>query len=146
MTRTVTFHNTNKAFHIRQSLDCNSTNLIYLLQCKRCLRNKKTDCQYIGQTGRRIRDRLNEHRRDIINRRSNTSGAAEHFCKPGHSVQDLQLVPLLQIHYTRERVLDEPRKHTSLAWPTLCHLTDLTEPQIANTHNSTLTESTGTLS
>ena len=91
-------------FDIRQSVDCNSTNLIYLLQCKRCLRNKKTNCQYIGQTGRRIRDRLNEHRRDIINRRSDTSGVAEHFCRPGHSVQDLQLLPLLQMHDTRESV------------------------------------------
>ena len=103
-THTVTFYNTNKTFDIRQSLDCNSTNLIYLLQCKQCLRNKKTDCQYIGQTGRRIRDRLNEHRRDIINRRSDTSGVAEHFCKPGHSIQDLQLLPLLQLHDTRESV------------------------------------------
>ena len=63
-----------------------------------------TDCQYIGQTGRRIRDRLNEHRRDIINRRSDTSGVAEHFCRPGHSVKDLQPLPLLQIHDTRESV------------------------------------------
>ena len=103
-TRTVTFYNTNKTFDIRQSLNCNSTNLIYLLQCRRCLRNKKTDYQYIEQTGRRIRDRLNGHRREIINRRSDTSGVAEHFCKPGHSVHDLQLLPLLQIHDTRESV------------------------------------------
>ena len=126
-TRTVTFHKTNKTFDIRQSLDCNSTNLIYLLQCKRCLRNKKTDCQYIGQTGRGIRDKLNEHRRDIINRRSDTSGVAEHFCKPGHSVQDLQLLSnyyRYSRYMTPDRVLDELRKHTSLAWPTLCHLTD----------------------
>ena len=103
-THTVTVYNTNKTFDIRQSLDCNSANLIYLLQCKQCLRNKNTDCQYIGQTGRRIRDRLNEHLRDIINRRSDTSGVAEHFCKAGHSVQDLQLLPLLQLHDTRESV------------------------------------------
>ena len=103
-TRTITFYNTNKTFDIRQSLDCNFTNLIYLLQCKQCLRNKKTDCQKTGRTGRRIRDRLDEHRRDTINRRSDTSRVAKHFCKPGHLVRDLQLLPLLQIHDTRESV------------------------------------------
>ena len=33
--------------------------------------------QYMGQMGRRIRDRLNEHRRGIINRPSDSSGVAE---------------------------------------------------------------------
>ena len=36
-TRTVTFTNVNKTFIIRQNLDCNSTNIIYMLQCAKCL-------------------------------------------------------------------------------------------------------------
>ena len=103
-TRTVTFLNTNKTFGIRQSLDCNSTDIIHLLQGKQCPHDKKTDCQYIGQTGRRIRYRFNEHRRDIMNKRTDTSGVADHFCKPGQSVQGLKLLPLLQVYDTRESV------------------------------------------
>ena len=101
---TVTFTNTNKTFTIKQRLDCNSTNIIYAIQCKTCTQNGNDNCQYIGQTGRRLRDRLNEHRRDIINRKTDKSGVAEHFCKPGHSVNDLQILPLLQMHNERETV------------------------------------------
>ena len=78
--------------------------VLHVIQCKTCTQNGNDNCQYIGQTGRRLRDRLNEHRRDIINRKTDKSGVAEHFCKPGHSVNDLQILPLLQMHNERESV------------------------------------------
>ena len=88
----------------KQRLDCNSTNIIYAIQCKTCTQNGNDNCQYIGQTGRRLRDRLNEHLRDIINRKTDKSGVVEHFCKPGHSVNNLQILPLLQMHNERESI------------------------------------------
>ncbi len=101
---TVTFTNTGKTFNIKQRLDCNSANVIYVIQCLRCLQNRDNKCQYIGQTGRRLRDRLNEHRRDVINKKHDKSGVADHFCKPGHTVDDLQILPILQLHNKRESV------------------------------------------
>ena len=101
---TITFTNTNKTFNIKQRLDCNSSNVIYVIQCTRCLKNRNTNCQYIGQTGRRLRDRLLEHRRDIINKKQDKSGVADHFCRPGHTVTDLQIAPILQMYSNRESV------------------------------------------
>ena len=49
-------------------------------------------------------DLTNTARRDIINRETDRSGVAEHFCKPGHSANDLQILPLLQIHNEHENV------------------------------------------
>ena len=67
-TTTFNFTNTEKNYDIKQRLDCNSTNVLYALQCKRCLTNGHKNCQYIGQTSRRLKDRFNERRRDIINK------------------------------------------------------------------------------
>ena len=101
---TITFTNTNKTFNIKQRLDCNSSNVIYVIQCTRCLKNRNTNCQYIGQTGRRLRDRLLEHRRDLINKKQDKSGVADHFCRPGHTITDLQIAPILQMYNNRESV------------------------------------------
>ncbi len=83
--------NTDKNTRIRQRLDYNTTNVIYMLQCKRCLQNGTKNCQYIEQTGRRLRDRLNKHRRDIIIKRHGKSGVAEHFRQPVHTLHDYKL-------------------------------------------------------
>jgi hypothetical protein len=40
--------------------DCSSTNVIYLITCNHCR------FQYVGQTGRKLRDRISEHRRAIF--------------------------------------------------------------------------------
>lgn len=76
---------TNKTYRMTQSLDCNIHNLIYLITCA------KSDCkqQYVGETGRRHRDRFPEHIGDI------NSGAAKpvavHFCLPGHTTKHVQV-------------------------------------------------------
>jgi hypothetical protein len=46
--------------------------------------------QYIGETGRRVRDRLYEHIYSIRVSKISTP-VAEHFRLPGHSQQDLKL-------------------------------------------------------
>ena len=103
-TTTFNFSNTDKNYDIKQRLDCNSTNVIYALQCKRCLHNGNKNCQYIGQTSRRLKDRFNEHRRDIINKKEDKSGVAEHFCSPAHTIHDLAITPLLRLNDKRESV------------------------------------------
>ena len=80
---------TGKEFTITGKLDCNSKNIIYLLECKKC------DEQYVGETKRTLRSRLYNHLSDIRTYR-NTS-VAEHFNQLDHDITDLEITPVVQI-------------------------------------------------
>ena len=83
--------NTNKfVFKLRQNLNCNSSNIIYLIQCKECVK------QYIGQTKRSLRLRTNNNRADIVNNRRTT--IANHFNTAPCSIEDFQITPIFQCH------------------------------------------------
>ena len=99
---TFNFTNTDKNYDIKQRLGCNSTNVLCALQCKCWLANGHKNCQYIGQTSRRLKERFNVQRRDIINKKVEKSGVAEHFCNPKHTNNDLTKTPLLQLNDKRE--------------------------------------------
>ena len=74
----------------KQQMTCKSTNLIYMIQCKRC---KK---QYIGETKRTLRERFTEHKQ-ATNNPSHTNASAAvptHFNLPDHSIEDMRLIPL----------------------------------------------------
>ena len=65
-----------------------------MIQCNRC------NLQYIGETKRRLKDRLNEHRRTIDNpnTKSKPTSVAEHFLSsPNHTANDMQLIPIENI-------------------------------------------------
>ena len=67
---------------------CNSSNVIYLIKCKKCdLGN------YIGETFTFIRLRMNNHKKSIrdINK---GQPVAKHFNNPDHSICDLECVIL----------------------------------------------------
>ena len=51
--------------------NCNSRNLIYLIHCDSC------GAQYVGETGRTLRERFNGHRADV--RLSKRTNVAVHF-------------------------------------------------------------------
>lgn len=83
----------NKAkFLIKQNIYCNSKNLVYLITCKNC--NK----QYVGETGRTLRDRLNDHRSAIKNKAK--TPIAIHFNSSNHSLFDLSILPIELINNT----------------------------------------------
>ena len=74
-----------------------------MIQCNKCLTsNQPNDCQYIGQTGRSLRERFGEHRRDINNKLTDKSGVAEHFNRDDHLLTDLTVIPLETIRQRRE--------------------------------------------
>ena len=77
---------TDCAFKLCQSLDCNSINLIYLIQCKEC------DMQYIGQTRNSLRSRINNHKGDVIHCRNTT--IAHHFNSNACMLEDLKFIPI----------------------------------------------------
>ena len=68
---------------------CKSSNLIYGVNCVKC------NLWYVGETGMRLHERLNQHRHSIgkIRRgesidKSNDTGLSEHFALDGHSFEE----------------------------------------------------------
>ena len=51
----------NGSFNVTQPFTCISKNIVYGIICKRC------NIIYIGETGRRLADRIAEHIRSVIN-------------------------------------------------------------------------------
>ncbi|KAJ8026637.1 hypothetical protein HOLleu_31530 [Holothuria leucospilota] len=76
-------------FSVNQHFTCTSTNLIYILVCGRC------NCLYVGETKRRLADRITEHLRSI---KQNLQGypVATHFNPPSPcSIKDLAVTAAL---------------------------------------------------
>lgn len=76
---TVTSYAANKQFAAvrKKECSCQDTNLVYVITCKRC------GYQYVGETKRTLRTRMNEH---LLNIKKNisTSFLVEHFNQPSH--------------------------------------------------------------
>ena len=62
--------------------------------------------QYIGETKRHHKDRFNKHRRtvDKTNTKSTPTAIAEHFRSHNHRYTNMQLIPLLLIHSSRDSI------------------------------------------
>jgi hypothetical protein len=69
-----------------QTLTCNSQNVVYLIHCNKCSVN------YVGETKRQLKDRLNNHRSTIKTKK--TTAIAIHFNEPQHNISNLQIMPL----------------------------------------------------
>ena len=72
-----------------QPFTCISNNIVHGIICKRC------NIIYIGETGRRLADRITEHIRSI---RNNFSGfpVAQHFNPPSHcSLNDFSVTGII---------------------------------------------------
>ena len=84
------------------TLDCNSSNIIYLINCKQC------DKQYIGQTKRSLRCRTNEHRNDVLNKRQSAVGT--HFNTAPCMWEDFEIIPIYQCpKYSDEELTTKTR-------------------------------------
>ena len=75
---------TGQPFYVRATATCKTSNVIYVIECRRCRK------QYVGETQNPLHIRLNGHRGDINNRRTEKPVAA-HFT-PGHSLDDLTIM------------------------------------------------------
>ena len=85
---------TKTSYPIRHSFTCQSTNLIYLITCKKC--NK----QYVGLTTTKLNVRINHHRSNIINK---------HFNFNDHCLNYLMVQPIDAAKHTQQP-LPELRK------------------------------------
>ena len=78
-------HN-NTRYSVQGKINCNTRNIIYVVTCEKCGK------QYVGETGRSLRDRLNDHKSDIRNKRR--TPLATHFNLPDHSVFHVKITPV----------------------------------------------------
>ena len=99
------FFSANEERRIKDTLTCKSKNLIYLIECKKCA-TRNLSCQYIGETKRHLHERFGEHRRSVQNHQqlASPTPVSEHFNLPGHSVNDIRLIPLEIINTNRDSV------------------------------------------
>ena len=81
--REFTFSATNETFWIKHSMNCTSTNLIYVITCAGCGHN------YIGETGDVLRNRVTVHKQQIRDPHTRMLGVSEHIdeCAAGLTPQ-----------------------------------------------------------
>lgn len=78
-----------KLFSTCQSVDCTTRNVVYALLCERC-----SVTVYVGETERTLKERTDEHRRDI--RQQADKPIIRHF--KDHSEGDLRVAVLKKVY------------------------------------------------
>ena len=76
---------TGERFKLKLRASCKTSNVIYLIQCRRC------GLQYVGETGQPLHSRMNSHRFNISHGRIDESPVAAHFTSEGHTDTDTNL-------------------------------------------------------
>ncbi|XP_078600510.1 uncharacterized protein LOC144875445 [Branchiostoma floridae x Branchiostoma japonicum] len=87
-----TSHRTGERHLIRNHINCQSRNIVYLIQCKKC------GLQYVGETKQTLANRLNGHR-SSINTKKDTPVSA-HFNLTDHNTADLEVLGIEKLRYT----------------------------------------------
>ncbi|KAI8514533.1 corticospinal neuron axon guidance through spinal cord [Branchiostoma belcheri] len=95
-------HRTGKCYAIRTHINCQSKNIVYLIQCKKC------SVQYVGETKQTLANRLNGHR-SAINTKKDTPVSA-HFNQTHHSVGDREILGIERLRYTGNEDLTRQRR------------------------------------
>ena len=82
----ITSTSTNREFKIPKKVSCNSTNLVYCIECNMC------NIQYVGQTKNKLLTRINQHRSDV--RTKKDTPVSRHFNKHplDYTIYVLQIV------------------------------------------------------
>ena len=93
-------------WQLRNNLSCESSNIVYLIQCM------KDNCneQYIGESKRAIKDRLGDHKGYIRNYHVNQPTGA-HFNKPGHLLSDMKIIILEKVKKMDDQYRKEREKY-----------------------------------
>ena len=99
---------TGEVFKLHVSATCKSSDLVYVIACKRCGK------QYVGETEQALHERLNSHRSDI-RKKTKEKPVAIHFCWDDHTLSDLSVVVVDQL-YQGDPVLRKNRESRWIWW------------------------------
>ena len=91
---------------INQSLDCNISNCVYLIECKK----ERCNMKYVGETKRILKFRLADHR-GYVNNLDESQATGKHFNSPGHSLSDLTIVILEKVRSSDDMYRKEREKY-----------------------------------
>ena len=89
---------------INANISCQSKNLIYCITCQ----IKNCNLQYIGQSERTLKERIQEHLGYIRNEKIDKA-TGEHFNSDGHFIHDLRVSVIEKLHKT-DRATREVRE------------------------------------
>lgn len=115
----ITSPSTNKKYRIVGNNSCDSFSIVYAITCPVC------HMTYIGQTGRNIRERIYEHKRDIT-KRLRHQPVAKHFVD--HDVQAHNMLITLLDNSSKDR---NSRLRLEEAW---IRILDTLHPNGINVH------------
>lgn len=95
----VTCSATGELIKVSGRLTCTSSNLIYCITCRRGGRLCPTHPQYIGETGKQLRERARGHRGTVVQpgQQDTTTPVGVHFRGPGHGICDLEIIPIEKV-------------------------------------------------
>ena len=89
---------TSTVHKIHNDLSCTSTDVTYLITCKKC------KAQYVGQTHQKCANRMNSHKYYIAHFPDILTNVSDHFNSPGHSVQDFSFMPIDKVSNNWKRL------------------------------------------
>ena len=102
----IKFKNRETPFKVKSRFDCNSSNLIYLIKCKGC------NEEYIGQTGRTLKERVVLYRQHINSPIYGTIYVEKHLRTCGN--KEFFIFPFFQL-ISKERNNRETHEETFIA-------------------------------
>ena len=90
---------TGEKMRIKDKLTCSSSNIIYMVTCRRRGRVCPFHPQYIGETGKEAKERLRGHRGTIkqLGQENTQAPVGVHFRAPGNSYADIFFIPIEKI-------------------------------------------------
>ena len=94
---------------INEHVSCESENLIYYWKCIKTNCPDFPNCEYIGKTTRKFKDRFGEHR-NYVKGNVETEPAGKHFNSRGHDVSHLQGLVIEKVNSSDPFIL-KAREH-----------------------------------
>ncbi|CAF1164820.1 unnamed protein product [Didymodactylos carnosus] len=87
---------TNQIYNIPYSVNCDTSNLIYLITCNLC------HSQYVGTTGQTLRNRFNHHLTAIRHKYWHDTTCPEHFNLEEYSIENLTII-IIETNFINEQ-------------------------------------------
>ena len=96
-------HKTGQKWKINSSLNCNSSNVVYKIGCKKC-----PDFVYVGETSKKFSTRIGQHRGYVNGKKDHPVG--NHFNMRGHNLSDMIPVAIEQVLPRNDTTLRRTRE------------------------------------